>query len=314
MSRRTAFTLTELLVAVGIIVIVAALLVAVVAGRSSNQKVSDATELMQAKILISRTKAFSEQTPRGVRLLPGNVQDGFMHRLGYIEQAPTLPLQGDVGGNATVTFSQSNVYTVWLDKLEVTGGFSSSDQWRVQAGDAFGFTQAGSQYGPYPIISTPMPDQSRGGWDISIYVDTRYQQVPPLNVPTANFTITRANRQLPGEDPIDLPVGMGVDVLDTLPVQPQGSPAPTAQLCSQIQADRYCFSVKAMDTLQVLLPAGDFQSLLQIAGASFDTQTLLDPQNGVLMLLGITDPAEIGIIRQYTGLYDILFSPDGSVL
>ena len=50
-------------------------------------------------------------------------------------QAPPLPLQGETGGNATVTATQqSSIYMVWLDKLDVSGGFSAADQWRVQAG------------------------------------------------------------------------------------------------------------------------------------------------------------------------------------
>src|SRR5207253_9515332 len=83
----SAFTLTELLVVIGIIIVIAGLGVFVIAGRNNTRKVNDAAEFLQAKILVARAKAFSEQTPRGVRLLPGNVQDGFMHRLVYIEQA-----------------------------------------------------------------------------------------------------------------------------------------------------------------------------------------------------------------------------------
>jgi type II secretory pathway pseudopilin PulG len=304
MKHRSGFTLTELLVVIGIIIAVAALVLAVVAGRSSDRKISDGTELMQAKILIARTKAFSEQVPRGVRLLPGKVQDGFMHRLVYIEQASPL-----AGGNATVSQQQSGTFSVSFDQLDITGGFGSPDQWRVQDGDAISFLGGASNggFGPYTIYAlSPTPG---GGGSLTIYIGGG-QQPPPPTLSTSSYSIIRANRPLAGEDPIDLPDGIGIDLLDTLPVQPLGSPSATALGCSVIQADRYYFSTNAMTTLATLLPPAEVQALQQnVSGGSFSGPDL---QN-VLTLLGIS-PADFTTIMLNTGLYDILFSPDGSVL
>ncbi len=299
MKRRSGYTLIELLVVIGIILVVSSLGLLIVAGTSTTQKVSNATELLQGKLLLARMQAVSEQTPRGVRLVQGS--DGFVRQALLIEQAPSL-----WGGNATVGASPAagfggSAYQVTFDQLDLTGGFTSPDQWRVQPGDSFLFNgkTVGSlgSLGPYTILAIQSTTPTGGGTVL-------------INVPSApssgllgnsspNFAIIRANRPLAGEDPITMPDGVAIDLVDL---------TPAGQNLSQIVPERYLFSTAAMVTLAAYLPAADMTQLQQIAGGSF-TPADLQTELSALGLIG-----DAGTIQLYTGVYDIMFGANGRVM
>src|SRR5262249_59603028 len=87
-TRRAGFTLVELLVAIGIIIVLASLALLVVPDVLDQDRTTDGASLTRQWLMIAKARAARDQLPRGVRLInPGN---GLVTELQYTEAPPVL--------------------------------------------------------------------------------------------------------------------------------------------------------------------------------------------------------------------------------
>src|SRR5262245_21039790 len=73
--RRPAFTLTELLVVVGLILVLTSLVLAVSFSTAGQRRVQRGAEQMQGWLLIAKQRAIRDRAPRGVRLVVNRLSD-----------------------------------------------------------------------------------------------------------------------------------------------------------------------------------------------------------------------------------------------
>lgn len=93
MTRRNAFTLVELLVAIVIMVILTTLVLAAFQ-RDDGDRVAASSRRVQAYLEGARSRAISEKRPVGVRLLPSQTDPNVIDSLQYI--GATAPLEDDL--------------------------------------------------------------------------------------------------------------------------------------------------------------------------------------------------------------------------
>src|SRR5262245_34436248 len=87
-QRRPSFTLMEMLVVIGIIIVLATLSVAIIPSVQQRTKAARASDQVQGKLVIARESALRDHLPRGMRLLIDlDPRYGYVARsLVYIEQ------------------------------------------------------------------------------------------------------------------------------------------------------------------------------------------------------------------------------------
>lgn len=134
-ARRPAFTLTELLVTVAVILTLLAIIALTLPGLNQRQKTSTGADRLQGALLIAKQRAKRDQAPRGIRLLAsGNpLTANFVTDLQYIEAVPDL-----TGGTLTVNDPAPTApvnLTSSPNTVTITGGGIDFSTWDVQAGD-----------------------------------------------------------------------------------------------------------------------------------------------------------------------------------
>lgn len=87
---RKAFTLIELLAAIGIIIVLAAVIVVVAPGFVASQRTNRGADLIQGWLFIAKNKAFRDQRPRGIRLLRDADNPNWVREMVYIERPEDL--------------------------------------------------------------------------------------------------------------------------------------------------------------------------------------------------------------------------------
>jgi prepilin-type N-terminal cleavage/methylation domain-containing protein len=115
-TPRAAYTLVELLVVIGIILVLAGMALYLVPSISSQQQATQAGTQLQQWIEIAKQRAGRDRAPRGIRLLPGTPNSMFVTQLEYIEQPPDFWL----GPGSTFTTGVSA--TSGLPIVTFTGG------------------------------------------------------------------------------------------------------------------------------------------------------------------------------------------------
>src|SRR5262245_11737695 len=82
--RRRGFTLVEMLVAIGILTVIATLSIAVIPKIQERTKASKGGDQIQGWLLIAKQRALRDRVPSGVRLIVD--PDGYVRNLQYIQQ------------------------------------------------------------------------------------------------------------------------------------------------------------------------------------------------------------------------------------
>ncbi|HWG42215.1 MAG TPA: prepilin-type N-terminal cleavage/methylation domain-containing protein [Gemmataceae bacterium] len=195
-NRRHAFTLIEMLVVIGIILVIAALAAAFAPRVSDSQNLTRAVDNLEQWLLTAKMRAKRDQLATGIRLvqLPGDAAGNFS-QVQYIQQPD--PLSGAPGGG----FIQSaGGGTVMFGNVDFTMGGNAL---LVQPGDYLevrggGVYQIGNVTGPSSLqLSNPTP----GSYDSNLTITTA----------TTNYRILRQGRILIGEAPVNLPNNFAID-------------------------------------------------------------------------------------------------------
>jgi hypothetical protein len=221
-TPRPALTLTELLVVLATLLLLAALGYALVPAMYGNHRRVGASDQVTLWLLTARQRARRDGAPTGLRLLPatdasGNVvfnPDGsvFARQLRYVQQPD--PLTGGVCtglSNGVATFTG----------IDFLGGAASADEYLVQPGDYLelrgggGVSRIDAVERDRLMLSDATPD-------------------PVEFAPTAYYRILRKPRPLPGEKVLEVPGDTVIDLgppsaLDPVTRQPLSfsSAAPT---------------------------------------------------------------------------------------
>lgn len=92
-TKRTGFTLVELLVAIGIAIVLAGLAALTFPNYRQSTAVTNSVNQLQAALSVAKQRAIRDKLPRGVRLI--NTGDPFVTELQFIEQPePIVPPLG----------------------------------------------------------------------------------------------------------------------------------------------------------------------------------------------------------------------------
>ncbi|HZU38924.1 MAG TPA: prepilin-type N-terminal cleavage/methylation domain-containing protein [Gemmataceae bacterium] len=212
--RRSGFTLVEMLVALGIILILASLTVAFLPALNDRQRATQGASQVQNALDTARHRALRDGSPRGVRLVvDATTASGgsAATTLQFIEQPEDF-----TGGNAAVTAVNSATTpptaTVQLTGApDLFGGFGpgSSAYWAVQPGDYFvlGGTNA------FLIVGGPTSSTAGGTTGDTFTINAQGSAtMATVSSPTPAYAILRAPRVMTGDDPMQLPDKVGVDL------------------------------------------------------------------------------------------------------
>lgn len=198
-SARPAFTLIELLVVIAVIALIAALSVLVVPNLIKVERAGRGASTLQSGLFIAKQQGLRDRVPFGVRLLVDT--DGYVRRFQYIHQPDDF-----TGGTATVGASSPSgsglpyTTTVLLSR-DPTGGLSNPAQYLVQVND-FLQVQTGQ---PMPIVAVN---------PTSVTVQSAAPLTPLV---TTDYRIIRAPRPYSGEEIVEFPEGVAVDLARSSP-------------------------------------------------------------------------------------------------
>jgi type II secretory pathway pseudopilin PulG len=199
-------TLVELLVVISIVSVLLALVaIYVVPAFSDNKNVIRGVDRVTTALLIAKQRALRDQAPRGVRFIVD--PSGFCRQLQYIEQPDHFrvgTISTTIPNSPTVRFNSDIIGAAVAG--DVGNYLVQPGDWLVIYGDA---TQANN--GTYEIGAIPNPPSPP---------DVQLQQPPtglparviPLPLNTDLFKVIRQPRAIAGEQPVDLPYNVVVDV------------------------------------------------------------------------------------------------------
>lgn len=238
--KRRAFTLVELLVVLGIILLMAALGVAFVPRASERQKTSRGADQLQGWLLIAKQWAKKDRIPTGIRLLPGQTypskaaaNSAFITDLQYIQQPADFYQQGTsiaaetrvIGGNSFPVVR--GYYTANNTGFDFFGGLGAggSSLWPVQVGDYLEIKNGGPVFRIIGVIADPLANpQTPNLGNILVISRAADSAVGGLGLSTMEYRIFRAPRPLQGESPLQLPSEVAIDATTNLAF---GNPLPT---------------------------------------------------------------------------------------
>ena len=226
--KRNGFTLVELLVVIGILVLLTGMIVWGVASTRSTDKARSAARTAQSAFLGARDRAVHAKERRGIRLIrsPDATPGGWQYATGF-EWIRPLPPQ-DFGGDPTSSLIQVERTNNGTGPAIVVYGVFGCDQWlqwwndgvlttqsrvRIPAATGQWYSVAGvttgsaTNYGTRPalLLGSPLPDFDAG-------------QGPPAPIAVlpsstlATCKIDLGNEMIPLTEPVSLPSGVVVDL------------------------------------------------------------------------------------------------------
>jgi prepilin-type N-terminal cleavage/methylation domain-containing protein len=248
LSIRRGFTLMELLIVIGIMIILASLVALVAPRMRESQKTTRGADLLQGWLFIAKEETYRDKLPRGVRLVRDANNPNWVRECQYIEQPeeyrggfvqvpspyaaqiqpnPPASPNNNVPANATAFITRQNIGPA-LD-LANTGV--------ILAGDFLTFDVAPyTTHRIYQATFVPQQGNTPGGTHLIFAAADYYTGAPPLPCPTwspvpaqgggtqiqqqTSFHIIRQARPRAGEDVLKLPKDI---VIDLTPPAPQGS-------------------------------------------------------------------------------------------
>ena len=222
---RRAFTLVEMLVAIGILVVLATLAIAIVPKIAATSRPRDGALQLQGWLALARQTAQRDQTAGGVRLIVD--ADGWIRTGLYLSRPDNFvgnegaasfdPTTQWVPGNPTpAAYSQR----IFLDSVDITGGQTNPAYWPVQAGNFIcihggpAWVIQPEKYDPLTnrssvLIQNPLPD-------FVIQPPTPPTIKLPFD-PTPDWAIYRAVSPVPGEPVLQLPRDVVINPAKCLP-------------------------------------------------------------------------------------------------
>jgi prepilin-type N-terminal cleavage/methylation domain-containing protein len=228
---RSAFTLIELLIVMGIMVIIAALGYMLIPNLNKNKGVPNATTQLEGWIRVTKNQALRDGAPRGIRLIDDG--GGHVTSLQYIEQPEPIAPRGAVGGNqiALIITTQPNPanvppYPLLSNSIATLALINSSNQivagynWddpanpQIFGGDFLELSNGTSIVAQLTV--NPQPGQGAQRSTLMLDRPIDGTDVNPL-ILTDGFKITRAPRPLQGEPLLQMHKDAYIDLTYSTP-------------------------------------------------------------------------------------------------
>src|SRR5262245_23397923 len=234
-DRRSAFTMTELLIVIAIVGVLAGLAIYFVPSFNTSAKAARGASELQQLLVAARQRAIRDQAPRGLRIMfdpnPASPTYGLASKCQYLEQPDDLgggwfytasgftslqlnayksPPQPGMG--AYTTFPQNYPYPA--DRLVIVTGADFTDG-SVQPGDYLEINGAGLAHLIIAIqnsltgknvlvLASSLPNKDQG----SVASSSSFTYA--LNTTVSNFRIMRQPRVV-GDEVFEMPRGIVVD-------------------------------------------------------------------------------------------------------
>jgi type II secretory pathway pseudopilin PulG len=211
---RTGFTLVEMLVVMGFLLVLATLTVAIAPRFQERQKVAKAADQLQGWLLIAKQRAKNDRAPTGVRIYVPSNQPLLSNQplatdLAYIQRPDDFRPGANPGGgfrwaqiavpnpgNQVVLTPPPPLQTLPAD---FAGGAAPSNKalWPVQPGDYLEIKGGGLLH---QIVAPVLPNQLQV-----------FSPFPYAIAPTDDYRIIREPRLLQGETPLQLAQDVAID-------------------------------------------------------------------------------------------------------
>jgi prepilin-type N-terminal cleavage/methylation domain-containing protein len=251
LPRRAGFTLVELTVVIGIIVILLAIGAAFLPGLQANQKVQTGVDRVAQWLLIAKNRAKHDGLPTGLRFVVTNTPTADAPPIGgyqtvsqfmYVQQPDFL--FGDPGVTSPVsaftvpdlplttppTYNTPQSQVLFTNNPDFIGGDASNPL--VQLGDYLELLGGGTLYQILQVTTAVNP--ADGKTYVALQLNPAFPGATVPGAPgtvssgsttspgTTNWRIIRQPRRVPGEDLLTLPQDIFVD----LSIMPPPSPPP----------------------------------------------------------------------------------------
>jgi prepilin-type N-terminal cleavage/methylation domain-containing protein len=221
------FTLVELLVVIGILIILTAMTLSLVNVTQDEDRVREGAAQVQSYLEGARDRAIHAGEPRGIRFLPDTQNPDVATSMIYVG-APEIYGDGDriqMFRNAGSSFDELFPQRGW-DELVARGLITDG------APILIGPTNNDiSQFFTIRVIPKPaMPPIPRGQPVNRYYLTKRYPQGPPATATSLRYSIPLYYRMplqptvLPNQEPRQLPRGVVIDLNHSLRPKTWGSP------------------------------------------------------------------------------------------
>jgi prepilin-type N-terminal cleavage/methylation domain-containing protein len=198
--RRPGFTLVEMLVVIGLILVLATLTVAFAPRFLEREKVTKGIDQLQGWFLIAKQRAKSDRTPTGIRLQRDPKNASLVRDLQYIQQPDHFSGGVLTGMNVTAVPP-----TVTISGVDLHGGLGPGNPalWPVQPGDYLEIKGGGLMHRIIGVVNL-------GG---AVGNTLQLFSAPaPLANATNQYRIIRGPRVLQGESPLQLPQDIAIDL------------------------------------------------------------------------------------------------------
>jgi hypothetical protein len=153
----------------------------------AKERATEGASQLQGWLLIAQQRAARDQAPRGLRL---NINSGTQ----YVTDLQFIEEPGDFGGG---TISAFNGTQVSFQGVDFTGGFPNPSQFPVQVGDFLIIKEGGTPYQISAVTSNAL---------------TLASTPSQVNTPTSQYRVVRQARIIAGEDTLQLPQDVAIDL------------------------------------------------------------------------------------------------------
>jgi prepilin-type N-terminal cleavage/methylation domain-containing protein len=224
---RPAFTLVELLVVIGIILVLLVIGAAFLPGLQGNQKVQTGVDRLSQWLLIAKQRAKHDGLPTGLRFLPAGAS--VYNTFQYVQQ-PDFLFGDPAVGNGCFTVPNTPLtnpltygpkqQVLFPPNTDFVGGDPNNPL--VQAGDYLELFGGGALYQIAGVTTAVNPVDTKTYVALQLSANYTGATVPTA---TTNWRIIRQPRPVVGEDVLTLPQDVVVDISNMPP--PAGSTTTT---------------------------------------------------------------------------------------
>lgn len=227
MHSRSGFTLLELLVVIGVILVLATLALFIAPRLNDDQRIVRGSDLIQGWMLIQKQRAHRDQVPRGIRLVPNADNPRFVSEMHYIEQPEdwkggSLQVPSPfVPGDPPIPLGAPPLATAFIANKDLVneGVVSAGDYLVLDSYETVPLNSHRIFQAQYLPANGSRPAGTR--FILGAADGTAFRPVAgPIGPGETNFRIVRQPRVMVGEQPLQLPRECVIDLAGNMTFPP----------------------------------------------------------------------------------------------